>query len=683
VAKCFCVAGKEEISASFKGQNYGVGCKGGVEVVAHSLRDTLKKYKQSELGLLKIDFRNAFNEIKRDHFVSSTSRMFPAMSSWTEWCYGEPSLLLYDHKHIIESSAGVQQGDPLGPLYFCCGINGLVNDIQALNPVYNKWYMDDGGIVGDAALLLKVWELIKLRGPALGLHLNPSKCEFSWLNPECTKPCPIREDVAEELQVKLIPTSEIQMLGVPLGSDANVAEFVETKLLGRLQQTVNRLVEFEDTQSATYLLRVSFSVVRAVHFMRTTPLVQWQKQAESFDVMIRRAIESILGFPMDNDTFAQACLTPKLGGLGLRKSVEHADLAFRASWHESRRTARESWEPPPDMPVEYESQQEASYKFDLKKHEDLIAKADARGAQRLRRCAQPHSCGFITAVPSDEDGKDTIIRPRNFRVAVAYRLGVHVLSQSIPCPLCTQPINLFGDHATCCTKHGDIIVRHNSLRNLIDSIATDGMLSPVLEKKGILGDTPGRRPGDVSIPVWADGKGLAIDVAVTSPLAPSSLHISSPCDSYALKKHVKYDKGFVGSDHFFAAVVWESLGAINEEGEFILRQLFRFAASRLGREFSSFCGRAWARISCNLQRSVSQEILNRVDCQDSKAFVQAPQLAPQDSKAFVHAQLAPLLPTPAPVPAPPPTTPPMPPPEEISPKPPRTTHIPRKLRARK
>ena len=59
----------------------------------------------------------------------------------------EHSMGLYDHKHIIESMQGVQQGDPLGPLYFCCG-NSLVNEIQALNPTYNKW-MDDGGIIGE------------------------------------------------------------------------------------------------------------------------------------------------------------------------------------------------------------------------------------------------------------------------------------------------------------------------------------------------------------------------------------------------------------------------------------------------------------------------------------------------------------------------------------------------------
>ena len=59
------------------------------------------------------------------------------------------------------------------------------------------------------------------------------------------------------------------------------------------------------------------------------------------------------------------------------------------------------------------------------------------------------------------------------------------------------------------------------MRNLIEDFASDGVLSPVLEKEGILGNTTGRRPGDVTIQRWAEGKGLAIDVAVTSPLAPT------------------------------------------------------------------------------------------------------------------------------------------------------------------
>ena len=235
------------------------------------------------------------------------------MSQWTDWCYDDAAVRSPAHNRI---GGGRPARRPLGPLYFCCGIMGLVNEISSMDVVYNKWYMDDGGIVADVPTLLKVWELIKSRGPALGLHLNAAKCEWSWLNPSRTDPCPIRlPGVVEENQVKLVPHGEIQMLGVPLGSDGFVAGFVEKKMLGRLSSTIQQLVDFEDTQSAFYLLRVSFSIVRAVHFMRTTPLRQWEKQAEKFDSMLRAATEHLLGFPMDDYTFAQASLTRSLAVL--------------------------------------------------------------------------------------------------------------------------------------------------------------------------------------------------------------------------------------------------------------------------------------------------------------------------------------------------------------------------------
>src|SRR5690348_14630980 len=83
---------------------------------------------------------------------------------------------------------------------------------------------------------------------------------------------------------------------------------------------------------------------------------------------------------------------------------------------------------PHRMPAVVKHQSEASYEFDAKVHAWLVSKAPSdREAQRLRRCAQPHASGFITALPSEEDGRDTILKPRNFRIAVAYRLGVPVI----------------------------------------------------------------------------------------------------------------------------------------------------------------------------------------------------------------------------------------------------------------
>ena len=82
------------------------------------------------------------------------------------------------------------------------------------------------------------------------------------------------------------------------------------------------------------------------------------------------------------------------------------------------------------------------------------------------------------------------------------------------------------------------MIRHNALRNLVYSIASDGLLKPVLEKQGILGPTTGRRPGDVAIPDWKHHSGLAIDVAVTSPLTERSLRLVSPCEDYASESTV-------------------------------------------------------------------------------------------------------------------------------------------------
>ena len=76
--------------------------------------------------------------------------------------------------------------------------------------------------------------LLLEESPKLGLELNPAKCEWSWLNPDCTQPCPIRIPGNESEQIQVVPTDEIQMLGVPLGSDGKAAAYVEKKLLGKL-----------------------------------------------------------------------------------------------------------------------------------------------------------------------------------------------------------------------------------------------------------------------------------------------------------------------------------------------------------------------------------------------------------------------------------------------------------------
>jgi hypothetical protein len=105
-----------------------------------------------------------------------------------------------------------------------------------------------------------------------------------------------------------------------------------------------------------------------------------------------------------------------------------------------------------------------------------------------------------------------------------------VLDEEISCPLYKQTINKYGDYATYWPKSGDLIIRHTSLRNLAEDFDSDGMLSLVLEKECILRNTTARRPGDVTIQRWAEGKGLATGVAVTSTLAATYIRMKEPSE---------------------------------------------------------------------------------------------------------------------------------------------------------
>ena len=120
---------------------------------------------------------------------------------------------------------------------------------------------------------------------------------------------------------------------------------------------------------------------------------------------------------------------------------------------------------PPFDVDHYGSQKEASYRIDEKIHKKLIETAsDQRERQRLRRLTEPHAGSWITAVPSNEDGYDTVMAPKLFRVAVAYRLGIQVVPLGISCPRCMQTVDIMGDHASCCSRGGDLTVRHHKIR---------------------------------------------------------------------------------------------------------------------------------------------------------------------------------------------------------------------------
>ena len=128
---------------------------------------------------MKIDFVNAFNSVKRIVLLNECFEKFPHIYKWVHFCYSQHSHLFFGD-YIISSQAGVQQGDPLGPLLFCLVLHVLVSKLLNESPglALNNWYMDDGSLFGKIEDVLKAWKLIKELGPELGLFSNLEKCEL-------------------------------------------------------------------------------------------------------------------------------------------------------------------------------------------------------------------------------------------------------------------------------------------------------------------------------------------------------------------------------------------------------------------------------------------------------------------------------------------------------------------------
>ena len=66
-----------------------------------------------------------------------------------QWCNSSPGELKFD-KHRILSTAGAQQGDPLGPMLFSMVLLEFLDDISNVPGMdMQLWYLDDGTFVGD------------------------------------------------------------------------------------------------------------------------------------------------------------------------------------------------------------------------------------------------------------------------------------------------------------------------------------------------------------------------------------------------------------------------------------------------------------------------------------------------------------------------------------------------------
>eukprot|EP00731_Ephydatia_muelleri_P038943 Em1002g1a len=145
--KCLCAVLKSKASEFFAPFQLGVACPAGAEKVIHGLRHCIEEHwEEEDFVVLKIDMCNAFNLVSRQALLDECAFHFPDLLPWASWCYGQQPLLQHP-LGTVTSEVGVQQGDPLGPMFFSLVLHKLVSaiatDEDTAKLLFHAWYLDD------------------------------------------------------------------------------------------------------------------------------------------------------------------------------------------------------------------------------------------------------------------------------------------------------------------------------------------------------------------------------------------------------------------------------------------------------------------------------------------------------------------------------------------------------------
>eukprot|EP00731_Ephydatia_muelleri_P022330 Em0014g921a len=196
-------------------------------------------------------------------------------------------------------------------------------------------------------------------------------------------------------------------------------------------------------------------------------------------------------------------------------------------------------------------------------------------------------------------------------------LGLDTAEGSI-CALCPDKmLDPLGHHATTCKRGGDVVFRHNKLRDILAETCRRAHLSVQVEAGcNLTPDHSHSRPADVLISNWVLGKTAACDISVTSPLnsnimSEAGVTAGAAAQATELRKHEANDVKCSELGWLCIPLVVESYGAWGKEA----MESFSSLASRLAitssRPKSAVLSELYGRLNLNLVRANVRAIMSR------------------------------------------------------------------------
>ena len=202
------------------------------------------------------------------------------------------------------------------------------------------------------------------------------------------------------------------------------------------------------------------------------------------------------------------------------------------------------------------------------------------------------------------------LEPSEFQVAIKWWLGIPV-AQGQSCSQCKAALDAYGHHAQCCKLGGDVVSRHNRLRDIFNDFCHSACLAPQLEMGGWSRDRT--RPADVLVPKWVLGKPAAFDLSVTSTLnaqifQEASVTAGSAALAAQIRKHRVNDERCRELGWACIPLVVETYGCWGTEAIQALSRLATRLSTRQGRPKSLVSNEIFGRFSLALVRANSRAI---------------------------------------------------------------------------
>ena len=585
-SKCACIHAMESIPQFLSPYQLGFGVPGGADAAVHASRIFLNSL-PSDKALLKVDFSNAFNTIRRDKILEATKAHIPTLLPFVHSVYSSSSTLLWEGELLL-SSEGIQQGDPLGPMLFCIAIHSLVSILES---EFKAFFLDDGTLGGTFGSLTADLKRIEEIGQSLGLSLNMSKSELICHNRSAADAM-----VSNFPGLRFTVPQEATLLGSPLGPLS-----MEVCLEAQLQQLKlvgERLCHLEAHDAIT-ILRHSFAIPKLQHVLRTSPtfssplLISWDNLLLSIVSRITN-----IDFRSGDSPWQQATLPVGSGGLGFRSALHLAPSAFLASAdgasalvqqllpahlssiaYSERDSALAMWRVglPEDTSLPTGSSRHKQKSWDKPRVEQLYHSIlsnceDEISSARVLAAASSHSGAWLNAPPVSSLGlrmcNDTI------RVAVGLRVGAMICQPHI-CELCGKDADSFGHHRLSCRSSQGRSARHHALNTIISRSLAAASVPSRLEPTG-LHRADGNRPDGITMTPWSEGRFLVWDATCVDTFCQSHRRRcateAGAASAYA-EEEKKKKYAHLSHSYFFQPVAVETSGSVGVESMAFLKDL--------------------------------------------------------------------------------------------------------------